>query len=307
MAGMMRAGVAMRTVEYLFGAPELAALFWPAVVVGMLVSVLCAVLSPLVVLRRLSFIGQGVSHAAFAGVGAAMLLGMGASGGGGWGVLVVVAVACVSAALGIAALAERKGLNADTAIGIVLVTAMALGFVLMQQAAEAMRARGETPGFGVESVLFGSVLGVRWGDVWAAGAVVLAELVVLWWFRRPLLFWAFDGVGAASVGVRTGLMQTLLLVLLALAIVVTMRLAGVVLATALLVLPGATALRCSRRLWPVFGISAASGLAGVVVGLAVSFELDWQPGPAIVLTQVAGYAVARVFGGVVRSRVSGRG
>lgn len=293
----------MRTIDYLFGPPELAALFWPAVAVGLLVSVLCAVLSPLVVLRRMSFIGQGVSHAAFAGVGLAMALGLGAgsAAGGDWGVLVVVALACVASAVGIAALSDRKGLNADTAIGIVLVTAMALGFVMIQHASEAMRARDEAPGFGVESVLFGSVLGVRWGDVVAAGVVVAVEMSLLWWFRRGLLFWAFDEVGAVSVGVRTGLVRTLLLVMLALAIVVTMRLAGVVLATALLVLPGATALRCSARLWPVFGISAVAGVLGVGLGLVVSFELDWQPGPAIVLTQVAGYVVVRVVGAVFRS------
>lgn len=288
-------GATVRTVDYLFGSPETAALFWPAVGVGVLVALLCAVLSPVVVLRRMSFIGQGVSHAAFAGVGLAMALGLGAGQAGDWRVLAVVAVACVGAALGIASLSDRKGVNADTAIGIVLVTAMALGFVLIQHAAGAMRARGQTPGFGVESVLFGSVLAVRWSDVAIAGVVVAGELAVLWWCRRGLLFWAFDEVGAASCGVRVGGARTLLLVLLALAIVVTTRLAGVVLATALLVLPGATALRCSARWWPVVGLSAAVGVLGLVVGLVVSFELDWPPGPAIVLVQVGAYALVRAI------------
>lgn len=286
----------MRTPEYLFGSPELAALFWPAVIVGLLVSLLCAVLSPLVVLRRMSFIGQGVSHAAFAGVGLAMVLGLGAGRATDWGVFGVVALTCVASALWIAAMSDRKGLNADTAIGIVLVAAMAVGFVLIQQASLAMRARGQTPGFGVESVLFGSVLGVRWGDAWAAGVVVGLELVVLWWFRRRLIFWAFDPVGAAASGVRVVPTQALLLVLLALAIVVTMRLAGVVLATALLVLPGATALRLSARLWPVFWLSGAAGVVSVALGLVLSFEMDWQPGPAIVVVQVGGYIAARVLG-----------
>ena len=289
----------MRTIDYLFGSPEMGALFWPAVVVGLLVSLLCAVLSPLVVLKRMSFIGQGVSHAAFAGVGLAMALGLGAGYAGDWQVVAVVAVSCVAAALGIATLSDRKGVNADTAIGIVLVTAMAAGFILIQYAAGAMRARGQTPGFGVESVLFGSVLGVRWSDAGVAGAVVLVELAALWWFRRGLLFWAFDEVGAASCGIRVAASRTLLLVLLALAIVVTMRLAGVVLATALLVLPGATALRCSVRWWPVVGLSALLGVAGVLLGLVVSFELDWQPGPAIVLVQVGGYVAVRLLGRVV--------
>lgn len=290
----------MRTLEYLFGTPETAALFWPAVVVGLLVALLCAVLSPVVVIKRMSFIGQGVSHAAFAGVGLAMALGLGAGRAGDWQVIGVVALACIAAALGIASLSDRKGVNADTAIGIVLVTAMALGFILIQDAAAAMRARGQTPGFGVESVLFGSVLAVRWGDVAIAGVVVVGELAVLWATRRRMLFWAFDEVGAASCGVRVGVARTALLVMLALAIVVTMRLAGVVLATALLVLPGATALRCCTRWWPVVVVSALVGVAGVALGLVVSFELDWPPGPAIVVVQVAGYTLVRALGGVLR-------
>lgn len=283
----------MRTIEYLFGSPQMAAMFWPAVVVGLLVALLCAVLSPLVVLRRMSFIGQGVSHAAFAGVGLAMALGLGAGSAGDWRVVAVVGLACVAAALGIASLSDRRGVNADTAIGIVLVTAMAVGFILIEHAAGAMRARGQTPGFGVESVLFGSVLGVRWSDAAIAGVVVVGELGVLWWCRRGLVFWAFDEVGAVSCGVGAAAARTMLLVLLALAIVVTMRLSGVVLTTALLVLPGATALRCSVRLWPVVGLSALIGVVGVAVGLVVSFELDWQPGPAIVLSQVGMFAGVR--------------
>lgn len=289
----------MRTIDYLFSSPQMAALFWPAVVVGLLVALLCAALSPLVVLKRMSFIGQGVSHAAFGGVGLAMALGLGAGHAGDWQVIAVVALACIAAALGIAALSDRKGANADTAIGIVLVTAMAGGFLLIEHAAGAMRARGQTPGFGVESVLFGSVMGVRWTDAAIAAVVVTAELAILWTWRRGLLFWAFDEVGAASSGVRVGAVRTLLLVLLALAIVVTMRLAGVVLTTALLVLPGATALRCSSRWWPVVGLSTLLGVLGVAGGLVVSFELDWQPGPAIVLVQVGGYAAVRAIRAMV--------
>lgn len=290
----------MRTIDYLFRSPEMAALFWPAVVVGLLVALLCAVLSPLVVLRRMSFIGQGVSHAAFGGVGLAMALGLGAGSAGDWSVVAVVAFSCVGAALGIAWLSDRQGVSADAAIGIVLVSAMALGFLLIEHAAGAMHARGETPGFGVESVLFGSVLGVRWGDAALAGVVVIGELGVLWWWRRGLVFWAFDEVGAASFGVRTMVVRSMLLVLLALAIVVTMRLAGVVLVTALLVLPGATALRCSTRWWPVVSLSAAFGVLGVAVGLVLSFEFDWQPGPAIVLSQVGMYVGVRTVGTLTR-------
>lgn len=287
----------MRTIEYLFQRPDMMALFWPAVVVGLLIAVLCSVLSVLVVLKRMSFIGQGVSHAAFGGVGLAMALGLGGGGAGHLSVMAVVAVACVGSALGIAYLSDRKGVNADTAIGIVLVAAMALGFILIQGASEGMRARDERP-ISVEAVLFGSMFGVRWSDAAMAAAVGAAELGLLWWYRRRLLFWAFDGVSAESCGVSAVFARTMLLVLLALSIVVTMRLAGVVLATALLVLPGATALRCSARLWPVVGLAVAAGVLGVVGGIVASFELNWPAGPSIVLVQVVVYSAVRLVGSV---------
>lgn len=291
----------VRTIDYLFGPDAHVYGFWPAVVVGLLVAVLCSVLSVLVVLKRMSFIGQGVSHAAFGGVGLAMALGLGARDAPYWPVMAVVAGACVAAALGIAVLSDRKGVNADTAIGMVLVAAMAVGFILIQNASEAMRARGQTP-IGVEALLFGSMYAVDRGDVWLAAFAAVGELSVMWWWRRRVLYWAFDEVSAASTGVSAGASRTLLLVLLALAIVVTMRLAGVVLATALLVLPGATALRCSTRLWPVVGLSVAAGLAGVIGGIVASFELDWPPGPSIVLAQVVIYAAARVIGASTAAR-----
>ncbi len=287
----------MRTIEYLFGPDAHLYGFWPPVVVGLLVALLCSVLSVVVVLKRMSFIGQGVSHAAFAGVGLAMALGLGgeAGGSGYWSVMAVVAAACVAAALGIAFLSDRKGVNADTAIGMVLVAAMAVGFILIQQASTAMRARGETPA-PVESLLFGSMYGVGPGDVAVACVTVAAELVIVWWCRRRVLYWAFDDVSASSCGVNAAASRTLLLVLLALAIVLTMRLAGVVLATALLVLPGATALRCGTRLWTVVGLSVGAGVAAVVGGMVASFELNWPPGPSIVLAGVALYALARLIG-----------
>lgn len=285
----------MNTIDYLFRSPELMALFWPPVIVGLIVAILCSVLSVLVVLKRMSFIGQGVSHAAFGGVGLAMALGLGAVGAGHWPVMLVVALTCVGAALGIAYLSDRRGVNADTAIGIVLVVAMALGFILIQHAAGGMRARGETP-LGVETLLFGSIYGVGWGDALLAGAVACTELAILWWRRRRVLFWAFDEVSAASCGVSPAASRTLLLVLLAFAIVVTMRLAGVVLVTALLVLPGATALRCASRFWPVIGLAVAFGVAGVLGGIVASFELSWPPGPSIVLVQACMFALARLIG-----------
>lgn len=272
----------MQTIEYLTG-PS-AALFWPGVIVGIGIAVMCAPLSVLVVLKRLSFIGQGVSHAALGGFGVAAFLGLAA----GPAQFAVVLGFCVLAALGIGWLGERKTTRTDTAIGIVLVASMSLGVILLQL-------KKETAAW--ESLLFGSIWSVSSLDAaigWVAAGVVLG---VLWWNRRPMIFWAFDAPVSQAFGVRNGAMKYALMALLALAVVTAMKLAGVVLATALLVLPGAAALQISDRLMRVMMLSSVVALLGVLGGLVVCFELDLPPGPCIVLVLVVLFGVARVVGG----------
>jgi zinc transport system permease protein len=111
-----------------------------------------------------------------------------------------------------------------------------------------------------------------------------------------MLFWAFDEPAAAAFGVRP--MRLPLMVLLTLAIVASMRLAGVVLATALLVLPGAIAVLLSDSLVRVGAIALGAGLLGVLGGLVAGFELDWAPGPSIVGVLCIAYAIVRLARGI---------
>jgi ABC-type Mn2+/Zn2+ transport system permease subunit len=192
----------------------------------------------------------------------------------------------------IAWLMQRGAGEADTAIGIVLVGAMALGAVLIEAGA---RMHGRPPP-SWESILFGSILSVDWADAGVAWGVAGAIVGAVWLVRRPLLFWAFDEGAAPAFGVPAAAMKYLLVVLLTLAIVTAMKLAGVVLATALLVLPGAAALRVSDRLRAVMGLSLGAALAGVVGGLLVSAW--WQtlpPGACMVLVLVAVFVAARAW------------
>ncbi len=293
----------MRTIEYLTS-PELAGLYWPGVVTGMIVGVLGGLLSVLVVLKRLAFIGQGVSHAAFGGVGLAYLLGVtGATRAGAGTLLAIVLGFSVAAALGIAWLSSRRGTRTDTAIGIVLALSMALGFVLLREAGVRAAAAGRAAPPDIESVLFGSIVSVGWGDALVGGAGLLVVGLTMFWLRRPMLFWAFDEEACEAFGAPGARMKLVLLVLLALAVVVTVKLAGVVLATALFVLPGAIALRLSDRLATVVGVSVGAGLVGVLGGLVLSFELNRQGGPMIVLVLIALYALS-ALAGLVRIRSS---
>lgn len=291
----------MRTVEYLFGpdAQVYRALFLPSFVVALAISMLGATLSALVVLKRMSFIGQGVSHAAFGGVGLAALLGVSytaANGGGSWLFLGLVAAFCIASGVGMALLSDRE--QEDAAIAVVLVASMAMGALLLH-AARTRSAGAAAPSF--EDVLFGSVLAVTWGDAIAACAVAMLVGAAMWWYRRPVLMWAFDEGAAPAFGVSATGVRIFVMTTLAVAIVVSMKLAGVVLASALLVFPGASALRLSTRLKPVFVWSGVLSVLGVLGGMVGSFELDTPPGPTMVVSLVVIY-VACVLVAVVRTR-----
>lgn len=271
----------MRTIEYLMS-PDNAPLYWPIVFAGLAIAVTCATLSVMVVLKRLVFIGQGVSHAAFGGVGIAYALGV-----TGVGSLTqelsltgIVVAFCVVAALTIAAFARDE--RTDSIIGIILVGAMALGFILLDVASRDAARAGRVSPPSIESVLFGSFAGASLHSAIVAIIVAAIVLTVSWLTHRKTRFWAFDESGAEAFGLATGRIAAIQMTLLALAIVTTMRLAGVILATALLVLPGAIALRLSRRWLPVLILSQAAGVVGVVLGLVLCFEMDMQPGPTIV-------------------------
>ncbi len=292
----------MKTIEYLSG-PD-SALFWPAVMAGLAIALQGALLSVPVVLRRLAFIGQGVSHAAFGGVGLATILGlMSPLAGAGEQFLAITLIGafCIGTALGIAYLSDRTGAREDTIIGIFLVGSMALGALLLHLH---RRGGGGSAAPPAEEILFGSILAVRSADAWAGVTIALLIGAVLWWFRRGMLFWAFDEQAAEAFGVPTGPLRVLLLALLGVSIVASMKLAGVVLATALLVLPAATALRLSKRLWTVFALSAFVSLGGMVGGLVLSFEADWPPGPAVVAVLVGMFGVAWVLGGAASLRAA---
>ncbi len=272
----------MRTFDFLVG--DSSSLFLPGVVAGLAIAIQCAALSVFVVVKRLAFIGQGVSHAAFGGVGLAAFLGLSTSATFG-----LTGAFCVFTAIAIAHLSRRKETRADTVIGVFLVASMAMGAILLAL-------RGRNPGAGPppswEGLLFGSIIAVTWTDAILAWCVSLATCITLWCSRRRTLFWAFDETGAEASGVRVGAVRILVLVLLAVAIVTAMKLAGVVLATALLVLPGAIALRLSKRLGPVFVISTLAATLGLALGLVLSFESDLPPGASIVGVLTLAFAIA---------------
>ena len=250
---------------------------------------LCGVLSVFVVLKRMAFIGQGISHAAFGGVGFALLVGVFASAvRGPMARDVIIAAFCVATALVIGLIARRGRVAEDTAIGIILVAGMALGVLLLD--IRSLGWAGYTPP--VHDILFGDLLFLRTVEiaaVWVLAGVVCVMTVS---FFKELVFFIFDEETAQAFGVRTGVLYYGLLVFLALAVVAAMRTLGVILASALLILPGASARRLSRRIGRIVMLSGFIGVAGVTGGFFLTILLQEVTFGAVIVFVLCGIFAA---------------
>lgn len=282
----------MNPIE-LFKDPETLALYGTAILAAVPVVMFCGLLSTLVVVKRLGFVGQGVSHSAFGGVGiVAVLLPLGILPAQGPlaapAQFLVIALFCTLAAWAMGMLGNKRSLPVDTAIGVLLVGSMALGAILTQVGRDLAITRGN-PGLtqSWESILFGSIFGAGPADAWLAWVLCIVMFSLLWWVRRPLLFWAIDEDSALAFGVNVRKMKLVLMTVLACTIVIAMKLTGVILATALLALPGAIALGVCSRLSTSIIIAVVTSLAALLLGVLLSITTDWPTGPSIVAILVA--------------------
>jgi ABC-type Mn2+/Zn2+ transport system permease subunit len=246
-----------------------------AMVSGAAIATLCSLLSVIVVLKRMAFIGEGLSHAGFGGIGTAVFLGL-----IGWNQDLLVLAFCVAMAAAIGVLTRRRHLEPDSAIGIVLVAAMAWGIFMSDLRRNVQGASWYVHWFGapmappnLEDLLFGSLVSIGRSDMVLALIVAAVVLIVLALFFKEIVFFCFDEEVSRVYGVKTTLIHYLLLLALAITIVLTIRLAGFVLVSAMLVIPGATALLLSKRLGPALLLSWLIGVFGTLAGIMLSLEL----------------------------------
>ncbi len=246
---------------------------------ALIVGVLCAVVGCYVVLRSMAFLGDALAHAVLPGVAIAYLMG---------GNLTVGAlVAAVLVALGISFFTRQGAIKEDTAIGILFSAALSLGIVLISTV--------RTYAVDLSHILFGNVLGVSSDDLWLTGGVGVLVILTVILFYKPFLVISFDPILAATLRLPAEFFRTLLMVLLALTIVVSMQTVGVGLAAAMLVTPGATAYLLTRRLSSMMLLSAGLGAAASLVGLYVSYYVNVASGAAVVLTATVFFLLAFLF------------
>lgn len=252
----------------------------------------CAMLSVPVVLRRWAFIGEGISHAGFGGAGTVWLLALTFP----WldqahFVYLGVVICCLLTAVGIGLLSRSEHINADAAIGIFLVATLAWGFI----ARHVYLARTHNEPSWFESLLFGQMKDLS--REYAISAVMLSAAVVLAcaMMTKEIIVYCFDPLMAQASGVRAAVVHYALMLMLAVTIVIGVRVAGSVLMTAMLVLPGVAATQLSRRWGVVIAISVISSVLGAVGGVVVNLNWPVVPvGPAIVLVLVGEFLIAFV-------------
>jgi len=245
-----------------------------ALVAGLLMSLACGILSPFVVLRRLSFSTDGLAHASIGGLAAGLLLfETGATPG--LASYIVSFVFTCGVGLAIAFFSSEERVHADTAVGACFVAAFALGIVMLS-----WRQRYTAH---LEDFLFGSILAVNLLECRLLLGLALVVALGCFGCWRWLGSWTFDEELAKASGVPTAALRYGLLLVIAATVVLSIKVVGALLVTAMLILPGAIGTLSARSMKMILTLSVAGALSGTVAGMVLSNASDVPPGPGIVL------------------------
>ena len=261
--------------------------FRHATLVAVIAGALCGLVGVYVVLRGMSYIGHGLSHAIFGGAAASYALGFNFYVGAlAWGFVSALLINRVS---------RRRAIGADAAIGVVTSASFAIGIAIISVIGTFTR--------NFEAALFGNVLGVTVLDVWLVAAVGVFAAAVVFFRYRQLLFSTFDPEVAQMSGVNTALTDVLLAIILAGTIASTMTVLGVTLIAATLVIPPVIARLLTDSFHRMLFISVGVGASCGFVGVYLSYYLNWSSGASVVITAAAVFVVVYAWS-ALRGRLS---
>jgi len=258
--------------------------FRNGLIIATLAGALCGLIGVFVVLRGMSYIGHGLSHAVFGGAALAAVLNLNYFlGAGFWG---------LASGLMIGRVSRKRIIGADAAIGVITTASFAMGLALQARFGQAKRS--------IDAVLFGNVLGVFTSDILAVAGVGILSVVVIVGLYRKLLFATFDPEVAGVSGVSVPVMEAVLMVLLSATILVTVRVIGVLLISALLVLPAVTARLITNSFGRMLWLSPVLGAVFGGVGMYISWYADIPSGAVIILAGTLVFIAAYSAVGVRR-------
>ena len=250
-----------------------------ALIAAVLVGMVCSVIGTYVVLKKLAFIGAGISHSAFGGVALGYLLGLSPIG--------IAIPFSLATAMAIGWVSRKGKISEDTAIGIFFAGTMALGVLFI----------GLRTGYNVDlfGYLFGSILSVSSSDIWIILGLGLGIIGVVLLLFKEFFFMSFDEEMAAVSGLPVGRLYFLLLGLMALTVIVSIKLVGIILVEALLVIPAAAAFQLTRNFVRMMLLSVLFGVVSGVVGLFLAYWWNLASGATIVLTAAAIFFLCFLF------------
>jgi zinc transport system permease protein len=255
-----------------------------AFITGIVIAVACSLLGVFLVLRRYALIGDGLAHISFGGVAAGMLFN--------YMPFASALLFAVLGSLGILKLKEKTLMHSDTAIAIISYTSLGAGIFIATAAG----------GFNVElmSYLFGSILAIQTFEVLLSTALALIVISVIVLFYNELFFLTFDEESAKTSGVNTGLLNSLLVVLTAITVVSAMRVTGLLLASALIVLPAASALQYRASFRKTLILSAAIAVFSVTAGLLAAYYYDYAVSGSIILINAFVFLLSLLLSSIKR-------
>lgn len=238
-----------------------------AFVAGIFIALACAILGVFLILRRDAMFAHGLAHVTFAGVALGLFLNMMP--------LAVALFVAIIAALGILILKRKAGLYGDTAIGIFSSVGMAAGILLASLARS----------FNVDlfSYLFGEILAIETSEVLLSIVLVIAVVLIVIIYYHKFLYLTFDYESAKASGIRVYRLDILLSVLTAVTVVLGMKVVGLLLVAALVVIPAAAALQVSASFRSALILSSLVAVVSVAFGLFLAFYLDLPASATIVL------------------------
>jgi ABC-type Mn2+/Zn2+ transport system permease subunit len=244
-----------------------------------LVGGLSGIVGVYVVLRRISYIGHGLSYAIFGGAVISAAIGLNIYVGATvWGVLAAVVIFW---------LGRQRRVNADAAIGIITTASFAVGVILLSTVHDLRT--------GFDAALFGNILSIRPTDTYVIIAVSVVIMLVVVSRYKPLLFTTFDPAVARVYGVQTGQMDMILSLVLAGLLIVAMQIVGVTLIAASLITPPSIARLLTHNFHKVIMLSGVIGALGGIVGVYASWHLNWATGATIVVTHTVLFGLALLY------------
>ena len=262
-----------------------------ALLAGILIAVLCSVLGVFLVLRRLSLIGDGLAHVTFGSTAIALAFKIYSAAS-----LLVSLPVVLLASLGILRLTEKARLSGDAAIGIVSAAGIAAGIILASVGG----------GYNVDllSYLFGNILSISREEVLIAAGLFCVVMLLLGLFFNDLLAITFNEELARVSGVRTRLINSVLVMLTALSVVLAMKLVGIMLISSLLILPAVSALQLARSFKACIALAAAQGCGSVIIGIILSILTNLPASATIVMVNLLFFATAFITRRIIYPRNS---